>query len=108
MISNLQKIKNYNYLYSRMKAAFVTGLKLKNNLTSQLVTPFFYFRISLSPLTETMSSGTLVGLLSIPIVTWDTLGSFSLEIRNYLCNDMIKRVLRDHFGYNVQVTIRNN
>jgi cysteinyl-tRNA synthetase len=22
--------------------------------------------------------------------------------RNYLCNDMIRRVLRDHFGYNIQ------
>jgi len=27
------------------------------------------------------------------------------QIRNYLCNDMIRRVLRDYFGYNVQVAI---
>jgi hypothetical protein len=37
MISILQKIKIYNYLYSQMKGPFITGLKLKNNLTSQLV-----------------------------------------------------------------------
>lgn len=23
--------------------------------------------------------------------------------RNYICNDVIRRVLRDHFGYNVKL-----
>jgi len=28
---------NYNFLFSTMEKSFITGLKLKNNLTSQLV-----------------------------------------------------------------------
>lgn len=27
---------------------------------------------------------------------------FHINLRNYLCNDMVRRVLRDHFGYNIQ------
>ncbi len=27
---------------------------------------------------------------------------FFIILRNYLCNDMIRRVLREHFGYNIQ------
>ncbi len=44
--------------------------------------------------------------LSILIVIWDMPGIFIILnekiYRNYLCNDMIRRVLRDHFGYNIQ------
>lgn len=49
-----------------------------------------------------MSNGTLVVQLYTLTVTWDMQGIFISKSRNYLCNDMIRRVLRDHFGYNIQ------
>lgn len=49
-----------------------------------------------------MSNGTLVVQLSTQTVTWVMQGKFINKSRNYLCNDMIRRVLRDHFGYNIQ------
>lgn len=49
-----------------------------------------------------MSNGTLVVQLSTQTVIWVMQGKFINKSRNYLCNDMIRRVLRDHFGYNIQ------
>lgn len=70
-----------------MKQSFITGLKLKNNLTGQLDE-------------------------FIPVdgktVSWYTCGptvyshSHMGHARNYICNDMIRRVMESYFGYNVQ------
>lgn len=49
-----------------------------------------------------MSNGTLVVQLYTQTVIWAMQGKFINKNRNYLCNDMIRRVLRDHFGYNIQ------
>ena len=49
-----------------------------------------------------MSNGTLVVQPYTQTVTWVMQGKFINKSRNYLCNDMIRRVLRDHFGYNIQ------
>lgn len=49
-----------------------------------------------------MSNGTLVVQLYTQTVTWVMQGKIINKNRNYLCNDMIRRVLRDHFGYNIQ------
>ena len=49
-----------------------------------------------------MSNGILVVPLYTQTVIWVMQGNFLNESRNYLCNDMIRRVLRDHFGYNIQ------
>lgn len=44
-------------------------------------------------------------------VKWYTCGptvysnSHMGHARNYICNDMIRRVMKDYFGYNVQVNI---
>ena len=35
-------------------------------------------------------------------LTHGTRQVFIYLLRNYLCNDMIRRVMRDHFGYNIQ------
>ncbi len=51
---------------------------------------------------ERMLNGTLVVQPFIPTVIWDTPGIFTYKIRNYLCNDMIRRVMKEHFGYNIQ------
>jgi len=49
-----------------------------------------------------MSNGTLVVQPYTQTVTWVMQGKIINKNRNYLCNDMIRRVLRDHFGYNIQ------
>lgn len=64
---------NYNYLFSTMEQSFVTGLKLKNNLTSQLVLSNLS-RKNLSLPTPTTSGGIHVDLLFIRIATWDMQG----------------------------------
>lgn len=49
----VQRLKhvNYNFLYSTMQQPYLTGLRLKNSITSQVVPPSL-FRKSLNPETE--------------------------------------------------------
>lgn len=91
-----------NYLFTTMQKEFITGLRLKNSLSNQLVNTLFY-QSKLSFLwTAKMSNGTLVVQPYTQTVIWVMQGIFINKSRNYLCNDMIRRVLRDHFGYNIQ------
>lgn len=91
-----------NYLYTTMQKEFITGLRLKNSLSNQLVNPLFYQSKLSFPWTAKMSNGTLVVQPYTQTVIWVMQGIFINKSRNYLCNDMIRRVLRDHFGYNIQ------
>ena len=65
----------YNFLFSIMQKPFLTGLKLKNSLTNQLVT-FILLRNSFNPEMAEMCVGILVDLLSTHIVTLDTPGKY--------------------------------
>jgi hypothetical protein len=76
LLIKLLKHVNYNFLYSSMQQSFITGLKLKNNLTSQLVLLGLFRRIS-CPQTGAPLGGTLAGPPSIPTATWATLGIIS-------------------------------
>jgi len=91
-----------NYLFISMQKEFVTGLKLRNSLSNSLVLNHSMFRKILPLWMGKTSNGTHVDLLCIQIVTWVMRGKIFKLPRNYLCNDMIRRVLRDHFGYNIQ------
>ena len=91
-----------NYLFTTMQKEFITGLRLRNSLSNQLVNTLFYHSKILFLWTAKMSNGILVVQLYIQTVIWVMQGNFLNESRNYLCNDMIRRVLRDHFGYNIQ------
>ena len=92
-----------NYLFTTMQKDFITGLKLRNSLSNQLVNLLTKNSKHSFPWTARMSSGTHVDQPSTPTAIWDTQGiDFNDKHRNYMCNDMIRRVLRDHFGYNIQ------
>lgn len=91
-----------NYLFTTMQKEFITGLRLRNSLSNQLVNTLFYHSKILFLWTAKMSNGILVVQLYTQTVIWVMQGNFLNESRNYLCNDMIRRVLRDHFGYNIQ------
>lgn len=45
IVQRLQHV-NYNFLYSTMQKPYLTGLRLKNSITSQLVLPFLFRRNS--------------------------------------------------------------
>lgn len=73
LIRSLQHV-NYNFLYSTMQQSFVTGLKLKNNLTSQLVSRILPRKNSCLWMAGTYA-GTPVDPLFTPTATWDTQGT---------------------------------
>ena len=78
-----------------MNNPYVTGLKLRNSLTSELVL-------------ENVIQEEFVPAEGNTI-KWYTCGptvyshSHMGHARNYVCNDMIRRVLKNHFKYNVRV-----
>lgn len=74
LLIKLLKHVNYNFLYSTMQESFVTGLKLKNSLTNQLVS-LDLSRKTLCHLMGEMSAGTHADPLYTPTVTWATPGS---------------------------------
>lgn len=74
LLIKLLKHVNYNFLCSTMQESFVTGLKLKNSLTNQLV-PLDLYRKTLCPLMEEMSAGTHADPLFTPTATWVMPGS---------------------------------
>lgn len=73
LIRSLQHV-NYNFLYSTMQQSFITGLKLKNNLTSQLVPLDLPRKNSCLWMAETYA-GTPVDPLFTRTVTWDMQGN---------------------------------
>ena len=75
LIRNLQHL-NYNFLYSTMQQSFLTGLKLKNNLTSQLVSHCLSRKNSCPWMAETYA-GTPAGPLFTRTATWDTQGNLN-------------------------------
>lgn len=77
LIKSLQHV-NYNFLYSTMQQSFITGLKLKNNLTSQLV-PHILSRKNSCPWMAGTCAGTPVDQLFTPTVTWDTQGNLKIS-----------------------------
>lgn len=70
-----------------MEKPYITGLKLYNSLSNNLeeFVPMRSNNIRWYTCGPTVYSNSHMG-----------------HARNYLCNDMVRRVLRDHFGYNVQ------
>ena len=66
-----------------MQQPFITGLKLKNSLTNQLVFPST-LRNSSNLDTAKVSNGTLAGQPFTPKVTWATLGMLPLTQKLYL------------------------
>lgn len=74
LMKSLGRIVDYNFLYLKMQKPFVTGLKLKNSLSNQLVLCFLA-RNSLSLKTGEISSGIHVDLLYILTVIWVMLGT---------------------------------
>lgn len=91
-----------NYLFTSMQNQYITGLKLRNSLSNNIVilssnssNHSFQWMVKTSSGTHVVQQFTLT-------VTWVTPGNRFPKIRNYLCNDMVRRVLRDHFGYNIQ------
>lgn len=87
-----------------MQQNFVTGLKLKNSLSNQLVTLTLFSNCS-NPEMGKILNGIPVDQQSMPKVTWAMPGIKINNVRNYICNDMIRRVMRDYFGYNIQVCV---
>ena len=73
---------NYNLqkLFLTMNQTFTTGLRLKNSLTNELVTPTLTFRKNSFPVRETTSAGTPVDPPSILTATWDMPGTTSATI----------------------------
>lgn len=80
---------NYNLLL-RMEKTYSTGLKLKNSLSNQLEAfiPRDGKKVKWYTCGPTVYSNSHMG-----------------HARNYLCNDMIRRVLRDYFGYDVELVM---
>lgn len=70
---NKFKNLNYNFLYSTMQKSFVTGLRLRNNLTSQLVHSIL-FRNNFNQGMDGMLSGIHVVQLYILTAIWVMLG----------------------------------
>ena len=91
-----------NYLFTTMQKEFLTGLKLRNSLSNQLVT-FLSYSVIICP--HGQQHRQVVHLWTHRLLQQShgprQVIYFSY-FRNYLCNDMIRRVLRDHFGYNIQ------
>lgn len=73
LLIKLLKHVNYNFLYSTMQESFVTGLKLKNSLTNQLV-HLDLCRRTLCLLVGEMSAGTHADPPYTLIATWATPG----------------------------------
>lgn len=73
LLMHLFKHVNYIYQFSAMQQPFITGLKLKNSLSNQLVNPT-PLRNFFSLAMVKISDGTPVGQPCTPRVTWDTLG----------------------------------
>lgn len=69
----MQLLKHVNYNFQSMQKPFLTGLRLKNNLSSQLVLNFRCSKSSKVAVVETLN-GIHAAPLSIPAVTWDMLG----------------------------------
>lgn len=81
MLLNILKHVNYNLLrVLRMDKSYLTGLKLKNNLSSELVSFYPIYRKSLCLQTAKMFSGTHVVPLYTRIVIWDMQEIISLMI----------------------------
>ena len=85
----------------------MTGLKVNNSLSPGKLVFFqiYQFRSISFHKTETKSIGTCVVQLFMTGHIWDMLGTLiSSYIRTYVCSDIIKRLLRDYFGYDVTVS----
>lgn len=72
MLQLLRRLSHVNYNFcTAMEASFVTGLKLKNNLTSNLV-PLPPLRTSSSHSEDATCAGTHADPPSTQTATWDT------------------------------------
>lgn len=87
ILVRLRQLNNNLVRILRMDKSSTTKLKLKNSLTSELQ--------EFKPIDNNN-------------VTWYTCGptvysnSHMGHARNYICNDIIRRILTNHFGFNVK------
>jgi hypothetical protein len=77
LMKRLGGIVDYNFLYLKMQKPFVTGLKLRNSLTSQLVRCFLARNSSSLKMAE-MSNGIHVDQLYILTAIWAMQGTNKL------------------------------
>lgn len=77
----VQRLKhvNYNFLYSTMQKPFLTGLRLKNSLTSQVVTLRIFSNSSNLEMVK-LWDGIHADPLCTPTATWDMQGKICLSI----------------------------
>ena len=80
---NKFKNLNYNFLYSTMQKSFITGLRLKNNLTNQLVQPII-LRNNFNQGMAGMSSGIHVVRPYTLTVIWVMQGNSFITQKLYL------------------------